>query len=126
MRPLAGLATRNSGPCVGGANGSWTRPCASTTNPSLARTGVTRPSGESAGKLAPIRDLQWQTVPGLRRICRVIVFVCEVPLTVYANDARLPLAKLSVAVPTVVVAMRVGSNGVAVNAGPVVRTSGPV
>jgi len=55
----------------------------------------------------------WQNVPGVRKICRVTCLVCTTPLTVYANVALLPLAKVSVRVPTGVRPMLAGRNGTA-------------
>ena len=55
----------------------------------------------------------------------MIGFVCDTPLTVYANVPALPFANVSVALPTSVRVTFEGSNGIALNGGPLVRYSGP-
>src|SRR6202171_3910054 len=67
----------------------------------------------------------WHTVPGGLKISRVMVLVCDTPLTVYAKVAILPLVKVNVAVPTSVPTTLMGLNGTALNAGPVVRNRVP-
>src|SRR5512135_235828 len=68
----------------------------------------------------------WHTVPGDTNTSRVIAFACDTPFTVYANVPFAPSLNVNVAVPTAVRVTCAGSNGTALNAGPVVRYSVPV
>ena len=78
----------------------------------------------------PSAQCYWQTVPaGGCNSSRVMFLVCVTPLTVYVKAPALPSEKVKSAVPTIVPVappgVPVGGNGIALNGGPVARTSCP-